>query len=426
MGLIKAAAGAIGGMFADQWLETIQPGEMDDKTVFVRGVKTRNDKRSSNTKATDQTISNGSIIQVYDNQCMILTDGGKIVDFTTEPGAFKVDNSSSPSLFAGQFGDVLKDTFERFKFGGTPSGSQRVYYINLQEIKGIKFGTKSPISYFDNFYNAELFLRTFGSYSIKITDPLLFYGQAIPKNADRVTIEDINEQYLAEFLSALQSAINRFSMEGVRVSHVPSKSMELSKYMAEVLDDDWKKLRGMEVLSVGIQSVSYDEESQKLINVRNQGAMLSDPTIREGYVQGSIARGMEAAGSNAAGAMTGFAGIGMGMNSAGGFMSAASQSNTAQMQAQANAMQQQAQAQQANNANAWTCSCGEKNTGKFCGKCGSPKPQNETWTCSCGATNTGKFCSECGSPKPQVGPWTCSCGATNTGKFCSECGKPRQ
>lgn len=421
MGLIKAVAGAIGGMFADQWLETIQPGEMDDKTIFVRGVKTRNDKRSSNTKATDQTVSNGSIIQVYDNQCMILTDGGKIVDFTTEPGAFKVDNSSSPSLFAGQFGEVLKDTFERFKFGGTPSGSQRVYYINLQEIKGIKFGTKSPISYFDSFYNAELFLRTFGSYSIKITDPLLFYSQAIPKNAEKVSIDDINEQYLAEFLTALQSAINRFSMEGIRVSHVPSKSMELSKYMAEVLDDDWKKLRGIEVLSVGIQSVSYDEESQKLINVRNQGAMLSDPTIREGYVQGSVARGMEAAGSNSAGAMTGFAGIGMGMNSAGGFMASASQANVSQMQA--NAMQQNAQKQTVENE--WTCSCGEKSSGKFCPKCGKPKPQNETWLCSCGTKNSGKFCSECGKPKPQNETWTCSCGAINKGKFCSECGKGR-
>ncbi len=399
MGLIKAAMGAVTGALADQWLETFQPDEMSDRTVFAKGVPVRKDKRSSNTKGTQDIISNGSIVQVYDNQCMLLVEGGKIVDFTAEPGYFKVENSSSPSLFTGNLSDsaaaVLKDTFERFKFGGTPSGSQKVFYVNMQEIKGIKFGTKAPVSYFDNFYNAELFLRAFGTYSIKITDPVLFYAQAIPKNATHVDIDEINEQYLSEFLSAFQSTINKMSADGIRISYVPSKSMELSRYMSEVLDEDWKKLRGFEVLSVGIQSISYDEESTKLINMRNQGAMMGDPSIREGYVQSAIAHGLEAAGSNSAGAMAGFMGMGMGMQGAGGFMAAASQTNAQQMQQQQQNQQPTPQVQ-----NGWKCSCGATNTGKFCSECGSPKPVSDSWTCSCGAVNKGKFCSECGASRP--------------------------
>lgn len=421
MGIIKAAIGAIGGALADQWLETVQPDEMDDKTVFTKGVKVRNDKRSSNSKGSDDIISNGSIIQVYDNQCMILVDGGKIVDYTTESGYYKVDDSSSPSLFGGEFAEALKDTWERFKFGGTPSGAQKVFYINLQEIKGIKFGTKAPVNYFDNFYNAELFLRAFGTYSIKITDPILFYTQVIPRNASTVSIDDINEQYLSEFLTALQSSVNKMSADGIRISYVASKSQELSRYMSEVLDEDWKKLRGMEVLAVGIQSISYDEESTKLINMRNQGAMMGDPSIREGYVQGAIARGLEAAGSNAAGSVAGFMGMGVGMQNTGGFMAAASRANMQQMQRDDSNLAQQKSASAS--ADSWKCSCGTINTGNFCGKCGSPKPAGD-WICSCGAKNTGKFCSECGNPKP-AGDWTCSCGAKNTGKFCSECGSPK-
>ena len=95
MGLIKAAMGAVTGALADQWLETFQPDEMSDRTVFAKGVPVRKDKRSSNTKGTQDIISNGSIVQVYDNQCMLLVEGGKIVDFTAEPGYFKVENSSS-------------------------------------------------------------------------------------------------------------------------------------------------------------------------------------------------------------------------------------------------------------------------------------------------------------------------------------------
>lgn len=424
MGIVKAIGKAIGGGFADQWLEVYEADNMGDQTVFSRGVLMR---QGQNKKGTEDTVSNGSIIHVYDNQFMLLVDGGKVVDYTAEPGYYKVDNSSMPSLFNGEFGETLKESFNRIKFGGQTPTSQKVFFINLQEIKGIKFGTRQPINYFDSFYNAELFLRAHGTYSIKVVNPLQFYAEVIPRNKDHVDIAEINEQYLSEFLEALQSAINQMSADGIRISYVSSKARELGQYMSKVLDEEWNQARGMEIQAVGLASVSYDEESQKLINMRNQGAMLSDPTVREGYVQGAVARGMEAAGSNANGAMAGFMGMGMGMNAAGNMMGAASATNLAQMQ-----MQQGAAAQAAPTPSSqakpegWTCECGTINTGKFCSNCGKPAPApvNE-WVCSCGTKNTGKFCSECGKPAP-AGEWTCECGTTNTGKFCSNCGKPRQ
>ena len=291
---------------------------------------------------------------------------------------------------------------------------------DIKEIKGIKFGTRNPVNYFDSFYNSELFLRAHGTYSIKITDPIKFYTEVIPKNADRVDISAINEQYLNEFLEALGAAINSMSADGIRVSYVTSKSRELSRYMQTELDADWKELRGMEVLSVGLGGLSYDDKSREMIDMRNQGAMLGDASIREGYVQGAVARGMEAAGSNANGAAQAFMGMGMGMNTTGGFMGAASASNQAQIERDRAAREAA--------PGGWTCSCGAQNTGKFCSECGSPKPAPAAgWTCSCGAQNTGKFCSECGSPKP-AGDWFCTnCGAKNAAgaKFCNECGQKK-
>ena len=420
MGIIKATVGAIGGGLADTWLEVIEAEAMSDTTVFTRGVTVRkNDKRSSNRKGTKDTISNGSIIHVYDNQFMLLVDGGKVVDFTAEPGYYKVDDSSMPSLFAGQFGKALAETFSRIKFGGVPSGTQKAYFINLQEIKGIKFGTRNPVNYFDNFYNSELFLRAFGTYSIKITDPLKFYAEAIPRNAEHVDINDINEQYLSEFLEALQVAINKMSADGIRISHVASKSRELSDYMSTELDDSFRNLRGFEILSVGIASVSYDEESKKLINMRNQGAMLGDAAVREGYVQGAMARGFEAAGSNQSGSAAAFMGMGVGMNAAGGF-GAFSETNRAQMASAAS---------EKTPADAWHCACGNTATGKFCAECGAkkPAPAGSNWICpTCGKENAGKFCAECGTKRPDTGAWFCpDCGTKNTGKFCAECGKKK-
>lgn len=434
MGIIKALTGAIGGGLADSWLEVIESAPMGDNTVFTRGIKVRKgDSRNQNTKGTADTVSNGSIIHVYDNQFMMLVDGGKVVDYTAEPGYFKVDNSSMPSLFGGQFGDSLKETFSRIKYGGTPSSSQKVFFINLQEIKGIKFGTRTPINYFDCFYNSELFLRAHGTYSIKVTEPLKFYAEAIPRNAESVDINDINEQYLNEFLEALQAAINQMSADGTRISFVTSKARELSKYMANVLDEEWNQNRGMQVQSVGIGSLSYDEESQKLINMRNQGAMLSDPSVREGYVQGAMARGVEAAGSNTAGAGAAFMGVGLGMNAAGNMAGAFSASNQQQMQYQQ--AQQQAQQQQTQQGG-WKCSCGATNGDNmaFCPGCGSkkpaPKPAEGGWTCSCGATNGANmaFCPNCGSKKPAEAAaksaFCPNCGAklADGAKFCVECG----
>lgn len=411
MGIIKAAADLVKGNLGDQWLEVYEAENMGDQTVFTRGVQIR---RGQNTKGTDNTVSNGSVVHVYDNQFMILVDGGKIVDYTAEPGYYTINNSALPSMLNGQFGDSLSEAFKRFKYGGQTPTKQKVYFINLQEIKGIKFGTRQPVNYFDSFYNAELFLRAHGTYSIKITNPLQFYAEAIPKNTDHVEIDEINEQYLSEFLEALQSAINQMSADGIRISFVSSKARELGKYMAGILDEEWNQMRGMEVQAVGI-SISYNEESQKLINLRNEGAMLSDPTIREGYVQAAAARGLEAAGSNANGAMAGFMGMGMAGNIGGSIVGNASSVNMAQMQ-----MNQQAQ----NNMNQMNMGMGQMNQSNM-GVQPQPQPQQAAgWTCSCGQVNSGKFCSNCGKPAPSA-DWTCSCGQVNTGNFCSNCGKPR-
>ena len=392
---------------------------MGDSTVFTSGVAVRrNDRRNANRKGTADVISNGSVVHVYPNQFMMLVDGGKVIDYTAEEGYYTVDTSSAPSLFNGQFDDALEEAFCRLRFGGVTPTKQKVYYVNLQEIKGIKFGTRNPINYFDNLYNAELFLRAHGTFSSKVTNPLLFYAEAIPHNRGHVDIGDINEQYLDEFLTALQSAINQMSADGVRISYVSSKGRELSNYMSTILDEEWNRMRGLQIQSVGIASISYDEESTKLINMRNQGAMLGDPGVREGYVQGAVARGMEAAGSNPNGAMTGFIGMGA-ATQAGGAVGAFSQTNQRQMQ--------ERQAAQA--AAGWACACGAKNSmeHRFCPSCGAKRPEaQEGWTCpTCGRKNTGKFCSECGAKRP--GGYRCpKCGHTSDApmKFCPECGSP--
>ncbi|MDD7593100.1 MAG: SPFH domain-containing protein [Peptoniphilaceae bacterium] len=448
MGIIRAITSAIGGGLADSWLENYESAPMGPTTITAPAVKVRkDDARNRNVKGTEETLSNGSIIQVKEGQFMLLVDGGKVVDYSGEAGYFKVDNSSLPSLFNGEFAESIKETFNRVRFGGATPYKQKAYYVNMQEVRGLKFGTPSPVNYYDNFYNAELFLRAYGTYTIRVTDPIKFYIQVADHDAtSSLDISDIDEQYRNEFLTAFQTALNKMSADGERVSFVLSHGDELARYMQDVLDEKWQELRGFQIESVAIASISYDKESQELINMRNRGAMLSDPSIREGYVQGSIARGLESAGSNSAGAGQGFFGMGVGMSTMGGGFGQFSQNNAEQIR------QQQTQ-RAANAANAGPAGGNGANGAPATSSADGTAPSGDaavapgfgiatnarqkattgdgSWTCPrCGAANTGKFCTECGAKKPEAEAkrFCPECGSEvpEKARFCPECGTSLQ
>ena len=413
MGIIRAAINAVTGGLADSWLEVIEPSPMGNNDVLVPGQAVDQRGRSQNKKGGENLVSNGSIIHVYDKQFMILVDGGKIVDYTADPGYYKVDNSALPSLFNGQFGDSIKESFSRIKYGGISSTSQRVFFLNLAEIKNIKFGTQNPVQYFDNFYESELFMRLHGTYSIKITDPFKFYMEVIPKecitgNRKFTFAPPDIQQYNDEFISELGTAFNNYSADGFRISHIASKTKEMGKYMAQALDEDWNQLRGFEVVSVGMQPPSYSEESQQIINERSkmasQVSYLKDAANQQAFMAKSVGEGISSAGKNAGGAAVGFMGMNMAQNMGAGVMGGYMQNPQYAQPQQGYGQPQQGYGQQqppqAPQQGGWTCSCGAVNSGKFCMECGKPKPE----------APKGRFCTNCGA---QLAP-----GA----KFCPECG----
>ena len=424
MGLIKAAMGAAGGVMADQWKEFFYCDAIPENVLAVKGQK-KTSKRSSNTKGDDNVISNGSVIAVADGQCMLIVDQGKIVDMCAVAGEYTYDMSSEPSIFTGNLGEGIKNVFNnmanRFTFGGEAPKDQRIYYFNTKELIGNKYGTPSPVPFRVVDQRAgidiDVGIRCFGEYSYHISNPMLFYTNVCGNVSEAYTRDRLDSQLKTELLTALQPAFARIGEDGIRYSQLPGHTLELADALNEVLSKKWRDLRGIEIVSFGVSSVTADEDDEKMLKELQRNAAFMDPTRAAAHLVGSQGDAMKMAANNQGGAAMAF----MGMNMAG----QAGGMNAGNLFAMG---QQQAAAQPAPAAPAgWTCACGHAgNTGKFCAECGQPKPAPAgEWKCVCGAVNTGKFCAECGQPKPASDEWTCACGTVNKGKFCANCGTPR-
>ena len=422
MGLIRAAMGAAGGTLADQWKEYFYCDAIPENVLAVKGQK-KTARRSSNRHGDDNVITDGSVIAVADGQCMLIVDQGKIVDMCAETGEYTYDMSSEPSLFCGSLGQGLKNMFgtmaNRFTFGGEAPKDQRIYYFNTKELIGNKYGTPSPVPFRVVDQRAgidiDVGIRCFGEYSYRVSNPMLFYTNVCGNVSEAYTRDRLDSQLKTELLTALQPAFAKIGETGIRYSQLPGHTMELADALNEVLSKKWRDLRGIEIVSFGVSSVTADEEDEKMLKELQRNAAFMDPTRAAAHLVGSQGDAMKMAAANKGGAAMAF----MGMNMAG---------QAGGMNAQdLYAMGQQQTAQPAASQPAgWTCACGHTgNTGKFCGECGAPKPAPAgEWKCSCGAVNTGKFCGECGKPRP-ADEWTCSCGSVNKGKFCPSCGNPR-
>ena len=430
MGLILAGLNAIGGTLASQWKEYFYVDALPDDVLATKAQKQTKGRFGGKRREDDNVISDGSAIAVADGQCMMIVDQGKIVDFCAEPGEYIYDLNGEPSIFYGPFNGekikaILKTTFDRFSFGGQAGRDQRVYFFNTKEILGNKYGTPSPVPFrvvdSNIGLDMDISIRCFGEYSYRITNPMLFYTNVCGNVEGDYTRDQIDSQLKSELLTALQPAFAKISEMGIRYSALPGHTAEIADALNDVLSEKWANLRGVEIVSFGVNSVKASEEDENMIKELQRNAVFRNPNMAAAHLVGAQAQAMQDAAKNSGGAFAGFMGMNMAQQSGG-----VNASQLFQMGAQ--------QTPQAQNASAWKCTCGATATGKFCPECVAKKPEAKPaagWTCACGAVNTGKFCSECGAKRPAGAPIYCcdKCGwkpadPTHPPKFCPECGDP--
>ncbi len=410
MGLISAALSSASGVLSDQWKEYFYCDALPNNVLAVKAAKRSNTRGN---KGSDNVISNGSVIAVADGQCMVIVDQGKVVDLCAEPGEYVYDMSSEPSLFCGSLASNIKEVFKnigkRFTFGGEIPKEQRVYYFNTRELTGNKYGTPSPVPFRVVDRNigldVDISIRCFGEYSIRLTNPILFYTNVCGNVASQYTTDQLDGQMKTELLTALQPAFAQLSEAGIRYSALPGHTLELADALNDVLSNKWRDLRGIEIVSFGVSSVKASEEDEAMIKELQRNAAFRDPTMAAAHLVGAQAAAMQDAAKNANGAAMGFMGMDMAQQ-AGGF-NAQSLYQMGQQQAVQQPVQQAAPAAKPASGGAnWFCpECGTPNKGKFCTECGTKKPAGvPQYRCDkCGwepsdPTKPPKFCPECGDP----------------------------
>ena len=290
MGIIQAFAGALGGTLADQWKDIITAGHFGEHTVVAAGVHQQtNNGRGTNFNGSVDVISNGSKIFVPENTAAFIFSQAGIEDIITEPGGYEY-RAGVPSIFSGDgfSTSIVKQTVERIGYGGQASAQQWIAFVNLREIRGIKFGTRGAMVYHDRFYGTDLELLAFGTFSLRVVDAVTFVKNFLPANTRHYAFDsaEARQQISSEFLQAFTVAVNSLS-ETRRISELPSHIGAVAELIA---DDDsalgsWITRFGLDVVQVAIESIEFSPESREL--VKQYSANKMNLAAYEGISQGA-------------------------------------------------------------------------------------------------------------------------------------------
>lgn len=334
MGFIKAFSGAIGGTFADQWVDFYKPRTDISATaaVFSAVPQSQNNGRGENYKGSENIISNGSKIIVPEGTALVTMEQGQITGLIAEPGGyeFRSNDPNSKSIFSDGIFASLGASFDRFKFGGQPGTEQLAFYVNLKEIPNNKFGTQSEIYWDDAFLNTQVGAITRGTYTLKIVDPVLFLKNFVPTKylvagAPVFDLGDLDNeagtQLFNEVVGTLSAAFANYTNDpskGNRISKIQADQIGFAQAMSSAVEEayQWRSTRGIEIVKTAILAIEYDEDTKALLSDVKKADALSGARGNS-FMQQSVARGMEAAGSNGG---TGMAFMGMGMNAANNMM----------------------------------------------------------------------------------------------------------
>ncbi len=305
MGIIRAFTGAAGGTMADQWLEMYVCDSIPQGILAVRGQK-RVSARSSNTKGSENVISDGSVILVNEGQSAVAIEQGKVIGCYARPGEYTFHGGSASIFSGGGLKGIGKEIVTRVGFGGDVGIHQYILYIDMKEHMGNPFSVSFPICVTDEEIGLQLTAtaQAEGVFSFKITDPMAFYQKIFRGACGTMTVKDVLPQLQAEFATAMMEAAAHVFSGSLRLSDLPGRIHQIAGTVSQCMTAKWVELRGFTVVSTAISSLTVYDRDRRMIQTIQRSKMLRDPVMAAATLTGAQADAMNAAANNPNGGFT--------------------------------------------------------------------------------------------------------------------------
>lgn len=300
MGVIKAASGSIGGVMADQWLESYSLDSLPEGILAMRAQK-HTSERSANTKGDKDCISDGSLIIVNAGQCALAIDKGEIIGCYSEPGEHTYHNERSKSIFSrGGIKGILRQSFDRFGYGGVAAVYQVIIFLDMRERMGNPFSVKVPINLKNRVegFSMDASVTLGGMFSFRITDPMVFYKKICGNSAGTVTLKSVLPHITAELEAVLRQSLAEMCGKGVSAYEIGTGANELADKASEIIDEKWAELRGFSIVSIGIDEIDISSRDKNLLQSVELAKALTDASLAAGALVGAQAQAMQDAAKN--------------------------------------------------------------------------------------------------------------------------------
>ena len=241
----------------------------------------------------DNEIKNGAQLIVRESQAAVFINQGKMADIFP-PGQYELQTKNLPIL----------STLKGWKYGFDSPFKAEVYFVNTKKFTSQKWGTPNPFYIRDADFG-RVTLRSFGTYTMKISDPAKFVKEIVGTD-DNFSTSEINDE--------LRSLIVTEFIDAVGESKIPLLDMaqnykDISEFCQKKLGTEFTEY-GLEITKFRVSSINLPEKLQAQLDEGTGMNMLGDMNK---YQQMKSAEAMEGAAKNPGmgGGMEGMMGMAM-------------------------------------------------------------------------------------------------------------------
>jgi len=268
------------GIFGGQFIDVIEWTDDTSDTMVYRFERQGNE------------IKYGAMLTVREGQVAVMVNEGEVAD-VFDPGLWQLETANLPVL----------STLQSWKYGFNSPFKCEVYFINTKRFSDLKWGTKNPIMLRDAEFG-PVRLRAFGTYEIRVSDPVEFLREVVGTDG-RFSVDEVSNQLRNLIVSRVAVGLGKAKIPALDLA---ANYMELGDFLTNLVGPDFAAY-GLNLQKLLIENISLPPNVEEALDKRSSMGVIGDLNK---YMKFQAAESLTADGEAGGAAATG-AGMGMGL-----------------------------------------------------------------------------------------------------------------